>query len=592
MRFSDVLAFVWLSGVLFKLVYSFSQYFISLYQIKKSIKFSQELSFKLMQIKKQLKVKSNVSIATADYTGSPVLIGILKPVILFPAAEYTDCEKEIIIRHELMHLKRRDVWFKFILHILTCVYWFNPLIYLMQKAAGEDIELACDRDTVKGTDRQFKAEYAQTILRVVSMKNDKLIVSTAFVQSGKILKQRFKNIFNSKILKKGRGIMTAFACVVIVSASFAGCMFDTPAQTVDVGVINQDECIVYSQGNIIANSEDFVYFTLKKDNGTKYGNLFTAKADTDGNITYLCSKEGCAHNDETCGAYHDSETRYVFFNANGESWVMTDDMYSVGFSKVTDEGFVPVISGLGYGQIDNIVWDKNGKIYFIAKVNETLQDVLVCADLQTGQTTQLICFESRFYNFYFASLTEDAKQMVCTVSTEDNNEVIVIDLENITVTTVKKFKQEDTLKVSIYNNSIYTVDTKADCIKVQTVGKSEEEVFIDNLSQKLDVDNLKNVYFYGNIREGYMTLFNGNETKGNAWCTINLDTKEIMPLNLTGSDTSGRENIITILYSVGDKYIAARNYTDTESADIALISKSDYFQSKPNYKDLGNMVIW
>ena len=63
----------------------------------------------------------------------------------------------MIFRHELMHYRRRDSWYRLFLLFTLSVHWFNPFLYLMVDSATEDLESACDRSVIKGRDRHFVA---------------------------------------------------------------------------------------------------------------------------------------------------------------------------------------------------------------------------------------------------------------------------------------------------------------------------------------------------------------------------------------------------------------------------------------------------
>ena len=71
---------------------------------------------------------------------SPMLVGFVKPVIVLPERIYGEQELLLILRHELMHYKHHDLWYKLILLAANAVHWFNPLVYLMLRQAGRDVE--------------------------------------------------------------------------------------------------------------------------------------------------------------------------------------------------------------------------------------------------------------------------------------------------------------------------------------------------------------------------------------------------------------------------------------------------------------------
>lgn len=69
-----------------------------------------------------------------------------------------------ILRHELTHFRRRDIGYKLLLLCAALVHWFNPLVWIMLRAAEGDMERACDDDVVKGLSREQRGRYGQTIV--------------------------------------------------------------------------------------------------------------------------------------------------------------------------------------------------------------------------------------------------------------------------------------------------------------------------------------------------------------------------------------------------------------------------------------------
>ena len=70
---------------------------------------------------------------------TPAVTGLLRPRLLLPHERYDVQELRYILRHELCHLKRRDMLLKLVLLAANAMHWFNPVVYLMLRQADEDI---------------------------------------------------------------------------------------------------------------------------------------------------------------------------------------------------------------------------------------------------------------------------------------------------------------------------------------------------------------------------------------------------------------------------------------------------------------------
>ena len=94
----------------------------------------------------------------------PMMTGLLRPTILLPAGGVDGEALWFILRHELTHFRRRDIGYKLLLLCAALVHWFNPLVWIMLRAAEGDMERACDDDVVKGLSREQRGRYGQTIV--------------------------------------------------------------------------------------------------------------------------------------------------------------------------------------------------------------------------------------------------------------------------------------------------------------------------------------------------------------------------------------------------------------------------------------------
>lgn len=95
----------------------------------------------------------------------PMLLGYLKPMILLPEVEYSPGEREAVLAHERAHFRRGDVWYKLVLLLACAVHWFNPVVWLMARRAGQDMEFACDELVIRRLGPAYRKEYSNAILK-------------------------------------------------------------------------------------------------------------------------------------------------------------------------------------------------------------------------------------------------------------------------------------------------------------------------------------------------------------------------------------------------------------------------------------------
>jgi beta-lactamase regulating signal transducer with metallopeptidase domain len=70
-----------------------------------------------------------------------------------------------ILRHELAHLRRHDLWKSIAVRLLVLPHWFNPLAWLAVRRFDEAAEWACD-EAAKGADSQGCRAYAAALLQL------------------------------------------------------------------------------------------------------------------------------------------------------------------------------------------------------------------------------------------------------------------------------------------------------------------------------------------------------------------------------------------------------------------------------------------
>lgn len=149
---------------------------------------------------------------------TPAVTGLLRPRLLLPHERYDVQELRYILRHELCHLKRRDMLLKLVLLAANAMHWFNPVVYLMLRQADEDIELACDSAATDDLDRAERAAYSRTLLAAVQSSVRALPATTCFGGTVERLKRRITNVLGAQ-KKRGLGIVA----LVLALTLTAGC---------------------------------------------------------------------------------------------------------------------------------------------------------------------------------------------------------------------------------------------------------------------------------------------------------------------------------------------------------------------------------
>lgn len=167
---------------------------------------------------------------------SPMAAGLFSPKIYIPHEEYSETELEMILRHEWIHCRRRDIWYKLLLFAAECLHWYNPLVHLLARQAHKDLEISCDAEAVRGQDAAYRKAYGLMILRETGRGLElRQGLNTCFADGKKTLKERLCEILDSGTRRKGLPLL-ALALLLAVGA---GCAIKEAAEPVLIGGAEQ-----------------------------------------------------------------------------------------------------------------------------------------------------------------------------------------------------------------------------------------------------------------------------------------------------------------------------------------------------------------
>lgn len=159
--------------------------------------------------------------------GSPMIVGAIKPTLLLPEMELTAEQLSLVFRHELIHYRRRDIWYKLLLMLANAIHWFNPMVWLMVYAADRDLELSCDEAVVAGRDEAYREEYGRCLLAVVRAgMSRRTLFTTNFYSGKKTLKNRLATILDTTKKRRGTLALAALLLAAAVAGSLVACTPD------------------------------------------------------------------------------------------------------------------------------------------------------------------------------------------------------------------------------------------------------------------------------------------------------------------------------------------------------------------------------
>ena len=194
----EILLAVWLTGAAIGVLYLAGLYVLLRRRIKRNAQKPTQHFIKLFnEVKAELNIKRNVKIMGQCEYGTPAVL--FPNIVLMPVGtvvSLSDDEVKFVLRHELMHFKRRDHITGLLLSLLNAVYWFNPIVWLASRQIHADMETACDSGVVRHFSSEEKTAYAAVILSLFSRKQyGNLALGMARGDTRQIAERRIKGVF-------------------------------------------------------------------------------------------------------------------------------------------------------------------------------------------------------------------------------------------------------------------------------------------------------------------------------------------------------------------------------------------------------------
>lgn len=165
-----------------------------------------------------------VRLACSSYVATPVLIGLIRPIIILPQFAYVhnamDSELRNILRHELTHYHRKDILYKWLVMAITSLHWFNPLMPLICREVGKACELSCDEVVISRMSAGEKRQYGNTLLTFSAAKKLPAGILATTLSEGKAeLKERLMSIMNYKKQSTRVLILTLMLTVLLTGCA-------------------------------------------------------------------------------------------------------------------------------------------------------------------------------------------------------------------------------------------------------------------------------------------------------------------------------------------------------------------------------------
>ena len=268
----------------------------------------------LSDCEEKLNIKAGVELCQNALINSPIMIGFFRPSIILPAKELGSKELSYIFAHELIHYKRRDMFYKWLIEIAACVHWFNPFVYLLGKEVNRTCELSCDEAVVLILGDKTKREYGDMLISFVRADNQykSSLASVTLTEGAEQLKERLGAIMELKKKPKSIKVITAiFTFSLCICFAVAGA-YAAPSQPEEKKMQEQEQSEQRIEESEISVSEDENYKSIYTQNGYFYNSYI---------IEMGWNVYGDEYSDQTELLLKDGSVMKVYFSDTSKDYI-------------------------------------------------------------------------------------------------------------------------------------------------------------------------------------------------------------------------------------------------------------------------------
>ena len=237
----------------------------------------------LQQARRTLDGYPKVEVATSPSISSPMVLGILRPIIVFPAdlvEKLRTDELSLVLTHELAHVRRWDNLTMLLHRLVSAVLFFHPVVWLCGRMLRREAEQACDDLVVCATGRS--EAYARGLAHVAEQAAHfnplmrRIPTMNAFAATESDLALRIRRALGGNARRMGtraRVLAVVLLCP-LAAVTLPSCSTTDNSTGGDLSVAkdaaeaSRDEnlfIIVDQDGNMKLNDKSVTFATLKEE---------------------------------------------------------------------------------------------------------------------------------------------------------------------------------------------------------------------------------------------------------------------------------------------------------------------------------------
>ncbi len=269
----------------------------------------------------------------------PFTFGYRNPLVVIPKSLTGEADKlNLAIRHELIHIRRKDYLVFNIVLIIQCLFWFHPLVHWLKENIATRQEQLTDKESVQHAGR--KGAYMRMLYEMYSWSNRRLQQISQSASGKSNLLERIEYLQSPHFEKKSAYIrnLTITALVLLIGVIIGGFKVDTNAfdqnrssDAVLADTTDKEEEVSF-QFRIQKEGSTFI---LHSDKGTSWERLSFECAPSSDNCLNTVNKDGLAPGEQLDGNASGKFAFTIEVDPRNENRLILTSGKGTGWEKLT-----------------------------------------------------------------------------------------------------------------------------------------------------------------------------------------------------------------------------------------------------------------
>ncbi len=279
-------------------------------------------------LKKQYGIRRRVFVYEAAAGEHTITFGFIHPVIVC-SREVTSREAELLVRHELVHIRRMDAFWKMLMQLAAMLHWCNPMVWILRRDFEQVCECSCDEIVMQEKSMEEVKAYLRLMIEEAREKKTEKVSlrwKSGFGDNAQKIKERMENLMRRKKWNRAAAVM------LVAALTFANSMTvfayrDTfhrelteEASQKDIGEAEQSDTFLFvpEETEEVIVQEFNVSEVLKDEQNILFDRQFVDEA---GNIYPIMEDDGI---EPYCDHTFVSGTGYDHIKTSGGGCIMKE----------------------------------------------------------------------------------------------------------------------------------------------------------------------------------------------------------------------------------------------------------------------------